>query len=139
MSRQRVEIELDVPDGYEFVDFRPRKHGEHYTNAHNPPGHAYVGIYKEEWPLDDEPYIILRRLPDPVELWLESAPAWLEGLWVYRFHDNWFVSRHEPSLCSEGYSCGPVRHAGVRTRLGDVLGGFTPPPCDLVHVIRKQS
>ncbi len=129
-------IEIDVPDGCEATgEYRVAVNGEWFLGT-DFCAHQWNGCHSTSGP-----YPILRRLPDPVEAWLEQHPWLPDGCWVFKSYHGWRFSSVKPELCASGfYAVGshcPVAQADVFSRICG--GGFTPPPCDLVQVVRKKS
>lgn len=126
--KRKVEVEMDIPDEYEPT-------GETTVNAWGVA--QYNGVPK----VGGEFTVVLRKLKSPSEQWLETAPAWLpEGCWVYRNHQEWYVSRDQPVECSG--NIGFINSNGYyRVELKQLASlhrdGWVAPPCDLIQVIRK--
>lgn len=83
MSKQKIEIEVDAPEGYELTgEYRQVQKGEFFLNCVNIAcsrhGPASLGAY-----------LILRKK------W--EAPKWLHrGVWLYKDCGSWWVSNHDP-------------------------------------------
>ena len=139
MPKQQVTLEIEVPEGWEATgEYRSVRYGETYLGSDWSPTRMTSQRETEaQWP-------ILRRKPDPVTEWIASAPAWLEGLWVYRTAgDCWLVSRTQPTKNSVGggFSCFPGDHytSHSAASLSRLFGeSFTPPPVDCLQVVRTN-
>ena len=71
--KTKVEIELDIPDGYEATgEFRPWKEGEWFLNSD---GNAEIGIFGSK-----SARLILRKLRK--KLWV---PKVNEGVWIMQW------------------------------------------------------
>lgn len=126
MPKQKVTIEVDVPEGYEAT--------------------GRVMTYGKTMHASEDEYLAtrlyLRKLPDPVEEWLARHPWLPEGRWVYRWHNKWFISISRPaplqSDADNGFGAtGSVADlGGVASVLGHT---FTPPPVDCLQVKRTPT
>lgn len=110
MPKQKIEIELDVPDGWELTgEFRKAEVGEYSITADEP-------LHKWTIPTSSSYFIVRKK-------W--QWPEWLKAEWIAMDRNGrWFGYDRKPDRTSQDwYGCG-----GLYTNL--LLTDFTPPPCD---------
>lgn len=126
MPQQTLTITVDVPEGYEAVDFRRPLCGE-------------VSV-----PIDDT-FALPETLRHPAEIgtchlilrrvW--TPPAWLpEGCWVWKsIYYAWCASRNEPQESASGSYYMPDGVVVICTALAHLHNAtFEPPPTDKIQV-----
>lgn len=107
MPKQQITIEVDVPEGWEVIDYRKPRHDEHFVS--NGAVFQSVGESCME-------YAIIRKT------W--QWPEWLKAKWIAMSKEGrWFACDAEPFPNQFGWKsdCFEV----IDTRYYD----FTPPPC----------
>lgn len=133
MGRQTLEIEFNVPDGYEFTgEIRPPKKGEPNLTLENR-RNLESGIFNVAGhDFDLESRIILRKT------W--EAPSWIpDGVWVYRHAAlGWCISKTEPvdSKVAEGHYIVRYGKFVCLQPLMDIVGEIPMPPVNKVQVKR---
>lgn len=124
MAKQKIEIEVDVPEGWEAVRYGMPNRGE--------------------WFLDDddksvifcnEPPYVLRVIVARAYAW----PSWLKAEWIACDSSmNWYAFTREPELAlrdeiaDSDDDCHPLnwqKYYGTYCFISPVLYDFTPPPC----------
>lgn len=111
MAKQKSEIEVDVPDGWEATgEWRPARQGEAVIH----PDHCHAFVMNTEGMSNR---IILRKKYVP--------PSWLKpGTWLFQTESGiWYASRSEPNGTKPLYSYGPEA-----TLHRDIFPDFVPPP-----------
>lgn len=110
MAKQMIEI--DVPDGYEVVDYRKPCPGEEYLSAVDGRVRRVESIFVD-----------VRPIVRPAWKW----PKWLKAPWIALDSDGeWCTHRHEPFV---RYGLYWDDGHGAATHLDADLFDFTPPPC----------
>ena len=110
MAKQMVEVE--VPDGWEVVEYRRPRMGDHYLRA---------GLGIQMAPCDFEYERIIVR-----KAW--QWPAWLKAAWIAMDLDGeWYAWSKLPRIaCNTDH----WYDGGDLQALNPELVDFTPPPCD---------
>ena len=113
MQKQKIQIEIDVPDGYEFVRFDQRYESDLDELA--------VSLPQSKSPMDAI-YAICR----PIWQW----PEWLTAAWIAMDADGaWWAFDREPAKSITRW----INHSSeclvLRLDFGSLLN-FVPPICD---------
>jgi hypothetical protein len=108
-------VEIEIPDGYEFVGVRTPKRGELYVMN---PGEVNTAAF--DW--GNSPVIVVRKA------W--AWPSWLKAVWIAMDRDGvWRAYLTEPRR-SDAYASWSGS-AQLNLGKGDSLYfDFAPPPCD---------
>lgn len=95
MPKQQITIEVDVPEGYEIVEWRKPKHGDLFLHQED---HSLVSFYIKQIREDacDDRYNVGNRIIVHKK-WI--PPSWmLEGLWLYKGNQGiWWLANTEPT------------------------------------------
>ncbi len=116
MSKQKIEIEVDMPEGYEATGEWRATQGEPWLA-----GSGLTSTMKSV-----VPQIILRKLPDPIPE-VEGPIGWPELKWAFKSseHKKWAVFSHKPNaVFFEKFSV--VNIKGVAFYADKI--DWTPPP-----------
>lgn len=109
MTIQKVEI--DIPDGYEFVRYDKPKEGELFLDADD-------AVIAARFTLAYSKHVIVRKS------W--KWPPWLKYDWVAQDHNGkWYAFENEPSRSASTWH--PI---GDFVMVSSRRFDFTPPPCD---------
>ena len=110
MGKQMVEV--DVPDGWEAVEYRVPVVGETILSSEDP---------RTVIPTVGPGYYSARFILRPVWQW----PAWLKAPWIAMDPDGlWGSFENEPCIESGSWIC-----RGAESYVFTTLFDFTPPPC----------
>jgi hypothetical protein len=115
-----ITIELDIPDGWEFVEYRTPKEGEYYANQYDgSPIFSSGGNLQQR--------IIIRTV------W--TWPAWLKAPWIAMDEDGlWSGCESEPF---GGRAKWMTKGNAVQLHIG--LLDFTPPPCSDWKLSKRKN
>ena len=117
MAKQKIEIEVDVPDGFEFVRLSQHSNtatGEHTNGAVVVHNVSYFVIVRKSW----------------------QWPDWLTAEWIARDADGeWWAFNKKPHA-----ACGSwISEHGRYFYMAESLVNFTPPPCtDWTQSLRRN-
>lgn len=94
MPKQKIEIEIDIPEGYEFVAHRKALHGETYINNH---GNISVWTGGKSHGV----YSIVRKTKPPFQ-W----PAWLKAAAIAKDESGYVCAYSIEPAFRDGYWIG---------------------------------
>lgn len=119
----KVELEIDVPEGYEVVRYGLPKEGEVYLAACR----KKPKITKAFRDYEVANKIILQ----PIWQW----PAWLKAPWIAMDEDRtWYVYEDKPHISRDTWI-----NVNQMNSIEDWAIDFTPPPCtDWTKSLRKN-
>ena len=113
MAKQKIEIEVDIPDGYEFVRYGVPVDRDLLVSS--------AGDVVECWGCQSAvprvPRVIVR------EAW--QWPEWLKADYIAMDRDgDWYAHRDMPMRYERFWVTEDSMHLDIR------MFDFTPPPCD---------
>ena len=76
MVKTKIEFEVDVPEGWEFVEVRRPKKGEHYLSGYAVHGRE-AKVYQTDYDFTSGMYPIVRKTPVWKQLTPEKALAFM--------------------------------------------------------------
>jgi len=123
MPKQKIEIEVDVPDGWEVTgEYRKPLDHEPYISKEGWLAERNIGV--------DGPRIILRKKYVP--------PAWLKpGTWLFFNGVDWFATNVKPE--SSGTLYQGVQGPCVCSRLAkELFPDFVPPPTNPYQIPEQK-
>ena len=111
MTKQQITIEVDVPEGWEFVRYGMPKAGEHWLDG-------VSAVHCAGFDYQDTGCIIVQKA------W--QWPAWLKYSWLAMDrNERWWAYENEPNVFDRD-----IWYAGGdRFEVSHKAIEFTPPPC----------
>ena len=112
MAKTKIEFEVDVPEGWEYVEVRRPKMGEHYLSGYTVHGRE-AKVYQADYSFTSGMYPIVRKAQVWKQLTPEKALAFmLARTPVTMRYVNWAQGRQRTEVITNMYMhCG--NHAAI--------------------------
>jgi len=132
MTKQKIEIEVDIPEGYEFIQYSEARRGDIYLMGSTP--------FTWDWNyVSSGKYVIIRPIPEPLPLF--QFPDWVKpGTWYCEDANGQYLCATEPStpgrLGDDGYG---FWSTGVAVSIGYLRNFIVIPEYRLHDDWRKSN